>query len=85
MATTVTSLPASRTASATAPSAIAIAIAATAAGTSLPRTFWTRGTRLDRRNYSIHTVEVRLLIRVELGTAFDHCRGRALRHCGCRT
>lgn len=85
MATTVTSLTASRTASATAPPAIAIAIAATAAGTCLSRTFWTRGPRLDRRNYSIHTVEVRLLIRVELCTAFDHCCGCTLRHCGCRT
>ena len=80
MATTVTSLTTAWAASATAPPAIAIAITTAAAGTSLPRTFWTRGTCLDRRNYSIHTVEVRLVIRVELGTAFDHCRGRALRH-----
>src|ERR1019366_634918 len=77
MATTVTSLTASR--------AIAIAIAAPGAGRYLSPTFWTRGPRLDRRNYSIHTVEVRLLIRVELCTAFDHCCGCTLRHCGCRT
>ena len=81
MATTVTSLTASRAASATAPPAIAIAITTAAAGTSLPCTFGTGCTRLDRRNYSIHTVEVRLVIRVELGTTFDHCRGCALRHC----
>ncbi len=68
---------ATRTA-ATAPAAIAIAIATTAAGTSLTRAFRPRRARLYRRNHSIHTVEVRLIVGIELGAAFDHRRGRAL-------
>jgi len=76
VATTVTSRAAARTATATAPPAIAIASATAARFT---RTFRTRGSRLYRRDYSIHTVEVRLIIRIELCAAFDHCRGRGLR------
>jgi len=80
VAATVTSLTTAWAAAATAPPAIAIAIAPAAAGTSVSRALRTRGARVYRRNHSIHTVEVWLVIRVELGTAFDHCRGRALRH-----
>jgi hypothetical protein len=76
VATTVTS---SRTAawaaSSSATPAIAIAIATTAAGTSLTRTFRTRGACFYRRNDSVHTVEVWLIIRIEIRAAFDHCRG----------
>jgi hypothetical protein len=79
VATTVTSRTAARATSASAPTTIAIAIA-TAAGTSLTRTFRTRGTRVHRRNYSIHTVEVGLIIGIELRAAFDHRCGCALRH-----
>jgi hypothetical protein len=79
MAATVTSrATASRAASATAPPAIAITITATAAGTSVTRTFRTRRTRLYRRDHSIHTVEVRLVIGIEIRAAFDYCRGCAL-------
>ncbi len=81
MAATVTSRTAAgaptRAAASAAP-AISIAIATTAAGTSLAPTFWTRRTCLYRRNDTIHTVEVRLIIGIELCSAFDHCRGRAL-------
>jgi hypothetical protein len=77
VATGATSWAATRTA-ATAPTTIAITIA-TAAGASVTRAFRTRATRLYRRNHSIHTVEVWLVIRIELCAAFDHCRGRALR------
>jgi hypothetical protein len=80
VATTVTSLTAAGTATATAPPAIPITIATAAAGASFARTFRTRGTCLDRRDYSIHTVEVRLIIWIELRAAFDHCRGCALGH-----
>jgi hypothetical protein len=78
VAATVTSLTAGTTA-ATAPPAITITIA-TAAGTSVTRTFWTRGARLNRGNDSLHTVEVRLIIRIEIRAAFDYCCGCA---CGC--
>jgi hypothetical protein len=64
-------------AAATATPAIAITIAAT--GTSFTRTFWTRSARFYRRDYSIHTVEVRLIIGIEVCAAFDHCRGGSLR------
>lgn len=80
MATTMPSLTAARTASASAPPTIAITIATTAAGTSLTRAFWPRRACLYRRNDSIHTVEVRLIIRIEIRAAFDHCRGCALRN-----
>ena len=81
VATTVTS---SRTAawaaSTTATPAIAIAIAtAAAAGTSFTRTFRTRGACLYRRDYSIHAVEVWLIVSIEIRAAFDHCRRRSLR------
>jgi hypothetical protein len=81
VSTTVTSLTAARTTSASAPPAIPIAIAAAAAGTSFPRTFRTRCARFYRRDNSINTVEVRLIIRIEIRTALDHCGGCALRHC----
>jgi hypothetical protein len=77
VATTVTALTAARTTSASAPTTIAITIATTA-GTSLTRTFRTRGTRLYRCHDSIHTVEVRLIIGIEIRAAFDYCRGCAL-------
>jgi hypothetical protein len=77
MATTVTSRTASRTASATAPPAITITITA-AAGASVTRTFRTHSARLYRRDYSVHTVEVRLIVRIELCAALDHCRGRGV-------
>jgi hypothetical protein len=67
---------ATRTA-ATAPPTIAIAIATTAAGTSLTRAFRPRRARLYRRHHSIHAVEVRLIVRIEIRAAFDHRRGRA--------
>ncbi len=78
VATTVTSRTAAWATSASATPTITITIA-TAAGTSVSRTFWTRGTRLYRRHNSIHTVEVRLIVRIEIRAAFDYCRGRALR------
>lgn len=76
MATTVTSRTAAWATSASAPSTITITIATAAAGTSVSRTFWTRRNRLYRRNDSIHTVEVRLIIRIEIRAAFDYRRGR---------
>ena len=80
MATTVTSSwTAAWTAATTATPAIAIAIATTAAWTSFTRAFRTRRACLYRRDYSIHTVEVWLIIRIEICAAFDHCRGRPLR------
>lgn len=82
VATGATSWAATRTA-ATAPTTIAITIAA-AAGASITRAFRTHATRLYRRNYSIHAVEVRLIVRIELCAAFDHCRGCALRNYRCR-
>ena len=79
MATTVTSSrTAARAASSTATPAIAIAIAATAAGTSFTRAFRTRGPCFYRRNYSIHSVEVRLIVGIEIRAAFDHCRRGSL-------
>ena len=83
MATTVTSLTsawAATRAASTASPAITITIATAAAGTSLTCTFRTRSSCFYRRNHSsIDTVEVRLVIRVELRAAFNHCRGCALR------
>jgi hypothetical protein len=79
-ATTVTTRTAAGTATRTAATAaptIAIAIATTAAGTSLTRAFGPRRARFYRRNHSIHTVEVRLIVRIEIRAAFDHRRGRA--------
>jgi hypothetical protein len=81
MTAPVTSLAAARTASSTAAPAITITIAATAGGTSLAPAFRTRDARFYRRYYSIYTVEVRLIIGIELGATFDHRRGRALRNC----
>jgi hypothetical protein len=83
VATTVTSSrtaarAATRAAAATTP-AIAIAIATTAAGTSFTRAFRTRSARFYRRDYSVHTVEVWLIIRVEIRATFDHGCGRPLR------
>jgi hypothetical protein len=79
VATTVTSRTAARATSASAPPAITITIA-TAAGTPFARTFRTSDTRVYRRDYSVYTVEVRFLIRIELRAAFDHRCGCALRH-----
>ncbi len=76
MATAVTSLAASRTASASAPPTVAITI--TARGTTFTPAFRTRGARLHRCNYAVHTVEVRLILRIEIRAAFDDCRGCAL-------
>jgi hypothetical protein len=79
MAPVTSSRTAARTASTTATPAITIAIATTAAGTSFTRSFRTRGTCLYRRDHSIHTVEVRLIVRIEIRAAFDHCRRGSLR------
>src|ERR1035437_1868779 len=76
MTSRTTSWTAARTAATAAP-AIAIAIATTAAGTSLTRAFGPRRARFYRRNHSLHTVEVRLSVRIEIRAAFDHRRGRA--------
>lgn len=72
MATTVTPLTAARATSSTATPSIPIPIAATAAGPSLARTFRTPDTCFYRRYDSIHTVEVRLVIGVEVRAALDH-------------
>src|SRR5260221_2345870 len=80
MATTVTSSrAAARAASAPAPPAIAVAIATTAARTSFTCTFRPRRACLYRGDYSIYTVEVRFIIRVEIRAAFDHRRRGSLR------
>ena len=81
MAATVTAW---AVASRTAPSSPAITIAIASARTALAPAFRTRYARLDRRYHSVHAVEVRLVIGIELRAAFDHRRGRALRHCNCR-
>ncbi len=81
MSTTATSRAAARTtprATTTSSPTIAIAIAA-AAGPAFARAFRTRSACLYRRYHSIHPVEVRLVVGVEISAAFDHCRGRALR------
>ena len=83
MATTVTSLAAAGTTSASPPPTITIAITS-AAGTAFTRTFRTRGARFYRCNDSVYAVEVWLIVRIELRAAFDHCRRCALRHCGRR-
>jgi hypothetical protein len=79
MAAVSSSRTAARTASTTATPAITIAIATTADGTSFPRSFRARGACLYRRDHSIHPVEVRLIVRIEIRAAFDHCRRGSLR------
>lgn len=76
MATTVTSLAATRTSSSTAASAIAIAATTR---TSLTRTaaLWTRDTCFNR--HSIHTIKVRLIVGIEIRAAFNYCGRGALR------
>ena len=78
VATTVTS---SRTAAwaASTTAAPAIAIATTAARTSFTRAFRPHRACLYRSDYSIHTVEVWFIIRIEIRAAFDHCCGGSLR------
>ena len=82
MAATVTSWTASRTSSSSSPPAITIT---TAAGTSFSRTFRTRCSGFYGRYHSIHAVEVRLVIRIEIRAALDHRCRCTLWHCRCWT
>jgi hypothetical protein len=77
VATTVASLAAAGTPSTAATTTIAITIAS-AAGTCFARAFRPADSGFNRGNDSVDTIEVRFIIGVEIGAAFDHRGGRAV-------